>query len=273
MDLKVHRALMTGAGQGIGRACAEVFASRGADLVLFNKNPDTLKTVADRVSGEGAHVTELALERTDFERLQLEVRGICDKMLIDILVNNAGFDRPGTMAKIERSGFESVLGIHLTAPLLLIKLLLPPMKAAKRGRIINVSSIYGLIGGKREVSYSTAKAGLIGLTKSVAKEAGNDGVTVNAVMPGLTRTPTIEDFMADKYKKAIIEETPLGRMAEPEEVAKVVAFLASEDASFVTGSHSARFGRMGNLSPCHHMLFTLTPRWLFPILATRRRWI
>jgi NAD(P)-dependent dehydrogenase (short-subunit alcohol dehydrogenase family) len=110
------------------------------------------------------------------------------------------------------------------------------MRSRKWGRIVNVSSIYGLIGGKGEVAYSVAKAGVIGLTKSVAREAAADGVTVNVVLPGLTRTPTIEKFMAQKFKDAIIRETPLGRMAEAEEVARVIAFLASDDASYITAT-------------------------------------
>jgi NAD(P)-dependent dehydrogenase (short-subunit alcohol dehydrogenase family) len=110
------------------------------------------------------------------------------------------------------------------------------MRSSGWGRIINISSIYGRIGGKGEVAYSTAKAGVIGLTKSVAREAGQDGVTVNAVLPGLIRTPTIEKFMAARYKDEIISDTPLGRIAEPEEVAKVIAFLASDDASYITGA-------------------------------------
>jgi NAD(P)-dependent dehydrogenase (short-subunit alcohol dehydrogenase family) len=110
------------------------------------------------------------------------------------------------------------------------------MRSRKWGRVINVSSIYGLTGGKGEVAYSTAKAGLIGFTKSIAREASADGVTVNVVLPGLIRTPTIENFMAQKFKDAIIRETPLGRIAEPEEVAKVIAFLASDDASYITAA-------------------------------------
>ena len=235
MSLRGHKALITGSGQGIGRACAEVFASRGADLVLLDKNAETLNDVADRVGRIGIEVTARALDLTDLDRLESEVADIQKAGVIDILVNNAGFDRPGTTAKIDRQGFEAVLGIHLTVPLFLIRSLLPSMRSAGWGRIVNVSSIYGLTGGKGEVAYSTAKAGVMGLTKSVAKECGEDGVTVNAVLPGLTRTPTIEAFMADKYKEIIIAETPLGRIGEAEEVAKVIAFLASDDASFVTG--------------------------------------
>jgi len=236
MNLKGRTAFITGAGQGIGRACAEVFASRGADLVLLDKNSATLHGVCEKIGKAGRKLVPVLVDLTDTDALRRELETHCSNLTIDILVNNAGFDRPGTTSKMDKAGFEAVLGIHLTVPLLLIQFVLPSMRSRKWGRIINVSSIYGLIGGKGEVAYSTAKAGLIGFTKSIAREAGADGVTVNAVLPGLIRTPTIETFMAQKFKDAIIQETPLGRMAEPEEVARVIAFLASDDASFITAT-------------------------------------
>ncbi|MGD2125937.1 MAG: SDR family NAD(P)-dependent oxidoreductase [Desulfobacteraceae bacterium] len=236
MNLGGHRALITGAGQGIGRACADVFSSRGADLVLLDRNPKTLEDVTEFIRKKGGSVLSLPLDLVDSERLRGELEKTQSGGVIDILVNNAGFDRPGTTSKIDTEAFSSVLTIHLTVPLFLIQCLLPSMKSAGWGRIINVSSIYGLIGAKGEIAYSSAKAGLIGLTKSVAKEVGQYGVTVNSVLPGLTRTPTIEQFMAERYKEMIINDTPLGRMAEPEEVAKVIAFLASDDASFITAA-------------------------------------
>jgi len=236
MELSGHLALITGAGQGIGRACAEIFSSKGADLILLDKNPVTLSEVANNVAKTGRRIMARELDLTDTKRLHEVVEEAMSLRTIDILVNNAGFDRPGTTAKINKEGFEEVLGIHLTVPLFLIQLLLPSMRSARWGRIINVSSIYGVTGGKGEVAYSTAKAGVIGLTKSVAKEAASDGVTVNAVLPGLTRTPTIENLMGERYKQMFIAETPLGRMAEPEEIAKVIAFLASDDASYITGT-------------------------------------
>lgn len=236
MNLSGHRALITGSGQGIGKACVEVFASHGADLVLIDKNPDTLETLVADLGVSGRKVLARSLDLTDLDALRGFVGQLTEGPVIDILVNNAGFDRPGTTARIDTGDLEAVAGIHLTVPFLLIKLLLPGMRSAGWGRIINISSIYGLIGGKGEVAYSTAKAGSMGMTKSVAKEAGKDGVTVNAVLPGLTRTPTIETFMAERFKNEIIAETPLGRIGEPEEIARVAAFLASDDASFITGA-------------------------------------
>jgi 3-oxoacyl-[acyl-carrier protein] reductase len=236
MELSGHLALITGAGQGIGRACAELFATKGADLILFDKNPTALSKVAGRTAGTGRQVVTRALDLTDLEALKRAVKEVKSKGRIDILVNNAGFDRPGTIAKISTGDFLEVLGIQLVVPFMLIRLLLPDMRQTGWGRIINVSSIYALIGAKAEAAYSTAKAGVIGLTKAVAKEAGKDGVTVNAVLPGLTRTPTIETLMADKHKQAIIDNTTLGRMGEAEEIASVIAFLASDAASYITAT-------------------------------------
>jgi NAD(P)-dependent dehydrogenase (short-subunit alcohol dehydrogenase family) len=158
MDLGGHLALITGAGQGIGRACAEVFALKGADLILFDKNSKSLSETADRISGIGRQVFTRALDLTDMDVLKKAVAEAKRRGRIDILVNNAGFDRPGTSAKISTEEFLDVLHIHLVVPFALIQLLLPNMRKAGWGRIVNVSSIYALIGAKAEVAYSTAKA-------------------------------------------------------------------------------------------------------------------
>jgi len=236
MILNGHRALVTGAAQGIGRACAEELASKGAAVVLVDRNANTLAQVSAELARKGADAMTLALDLTDLDLVRTRIGELAQETLIDILVNNAGFDRPGTTARIDTPDLEAVFSIHVTVPFLLIKLLLPAMRTAGWGRIVNISSIYGLIGGKGEVAYSSAKAAVIGLTKSVAKEAGKYGITVNAVVPGLTLTPTIEHFMAEAYKQEIIDQTPLGRAGQPHEVAKVVAFLASYDSSFVTAT-------------------------------------
>jgi 3-oxoacyl-[acyl-carrier protein] reductase len=234
-DLAGRTALITGAGQGIGKACAHVFGERGAKLILMDKNRRTLPKVESELKAKGYDVAAHIIDLTYSKRLMDLLAEIEGKSPVHILVNNAGFDRPGVTRKIDLGDFNAVIGIHLGVPFLLIKLLLPGMRTAQWGRIINISSIYGTSGAKGEAAYCVAKAGVIGLTKTVAREAGADGVTVNAIVPGLIRTPPMEK-LPDRYKEPIIEQTLLGRMGEPEEVARVAAFLASDDASYVTGT-------------------------------------
>lgn len=236
MKLSGHRALITGAGQGIGRACAEVFASRGAELVILDRNGETLSEVRERLVRSGVKTLAVKADLTVESELRQGLELIdAHAGPIDILVNNAGFDHPATLSKTRKSEFESVLQVHVVAPMLLIRHVLPSMKSKRWGRILNMGSIWGLIGAKGEVAYCTAKAGVIGLTKSVAREAAPYGVTVNAILPGLIRTPTIE-AIPERFREKIIQETPLGRMAEPEEVGRVAAFLASDEASFITAA-------------------------------------
>jgi NAD(P)-dependent dehydrogenase (short-subunit alcohol dehydrogenase family) len=235
MDLNGRTALITGAGQGIGEACAELFARKGASLVLLDKNRKTLPLVADRIAAKGGKVTGRIVDLTRTGLLQRVLDEILSETSIDILVNNAGFDRPGVTTRTGKADFNAVVGIHLVVPFLLIKRLLPDMRTRGWGRIVNISSIYGLSGAKGEVAYCAAKAGVIGLTKTVAREGGPSGVTANAIVPGLIRTPPMIK-MADRYKEPIIAQTLLGRMGEPGEIATVAAFLASDDASFITGA-------------------------------------
>ena len=236
MKLKGKVALVTGAGQGIGKSIALKFAEEAADLALFDINRDSCTETARQCQTMERRCGVFVVDVTNRERVQRA----CEEVLavfggVDILVNNAGFDRGATLLKVTEDDWQAVLDVHLKGTLNCIQALAPAMIGNNYGKIVNISSIYGKSGGIAAISYSAAKGGIMGLTKSIARELGRNNINVNAVLPGLTDTPTIRE-MPDKYKKIIIEATPLRRMARPEEIANVVAFLASDESSCITGA-------------------------------------
>lgn len=230
-------ALVTGAGQGIGQATAVRLASEGAAVGVLDRNQQTVTEVARQLRDLGAGAVGLVADVADQASVAARVKELHAAFgRIDILVNNAGFDRPGAFAKLAIEDFQAVFGVHLLGAINCCKACGPFMMDQGDGRIVIVSSIYGKIGSKGEAAYCTVKAGLLGFTKSLAKEWGRRGIRVNAVLPGLTDTPTIRDFMQQKHKDDIIKETPLGRSANPSEIASAIVFLASDDASFITAA-------------------------------------
>ena len=226
-------ALVSGAGQGIGQAAALRLAREGAAVAVLDRNGDTARSTAQAIVAGGGRTVALEADVARQESVEAAFRETLDRFSrLDVLVNNAGFDRPGTLDRITNDHWNEVLGVHLTGCLNLSRLAARVMREQRSGGIVNVSSVYGKIGAKGEAAYCTAKAGLLGLTKSMARELGPHGVRVNVVLPGLTETPTIQTFMKEEYRAAIIRDTPLGRAAQPDEIA----------AAFGGGGHGASAG-------------------------------
>ncbi|MCB2228976.1 MAG: SDR family oxidoreductase [Desulfarculaceae bacterium] len=237
MDLQSEVALVTGAGRGIGLATAEKLGTSGAAVVLADMDLATAEAGALAIEGAGGRALALQMDVRSAEGWADTVNKAVKRYgPLTALVNNAGFDRPGGVAKVSQEDFQDVLEVHLISCLLGMRAALPAFEQAGRGAVVNVSSVYAKIGGHGEAAYTAAKAGMVGLTKSAAREFAKLGVRVNCVLPGLTDTPAIRGMMSDKVREKLLAETPLRRMAQPGEIANVIAFLCSNEASYVTGA-------------------------------------
>jgi len=228
-------ALVTGASQGIGRAVAVELGRRGAVLALAARNVEKLQEVADLIRGTGGVAETFALDVADEASIKACGKaGLARFGKIEILVNNAGITRDGLSMRMRRADWDDVLTTNLTGAFLMSQAVMPSMLKNRWGRIINVTSVVGETGQAGQANYAASKAGLIGLTKSLARELASRTVTVNAVAPGYIETAMTAVLTAEQ-KSAMTSLIPLGRAGTEADVAQAVAYLASEEAAYVTG--------------------------------------
>jgi len=228
-------ALVTGASQGIGRACALELAKAGATVALAARNESKLAEVAAEIAAAGGTAIPFALDVASEDSIKTGARAILDRFAkVEILVNNAGITRDDLMMRMKRADWDDVLSTNLTGAFLLTQALLRPMMKNRWGRIINITSVVGRTGQEGQVNYAASKAGLIGFTRSLAREVASRGITVNAVAPGYIETP-MTAVLDEKLRTAMIAQVPLGRPGTDIEIAQSVAFLASDAAAYITG--------------------------------------
>ena len=221
------KVLITGGSRGIGRACVERFAADGHEVFfLYYSNRDAADALALATGAQGfcADVKDSAAVQAVMDR----IGGV------DVLINNAGVSRIGLTTDVSDADWHHLLDTNLTGAFYVSRAVIPHMVRQKRGRIINIGSMWGKVGASCEVPYSASKAGLRGMTMALAKELGPSGITVNCIEPGLILTEMNASLTAED-REAICEETPLGRAGQPAEIAALAAFLASDEAGFITG--------------------------------------
>ncbi|WP_144098229.1 3-oxoacyl-[acyl-carrier-protein] reductase [Croceicoccus sediminis] len=235
-DLTGMTALVTGASGGIGSSIAVALARQGARIALSGSNGDKLRAFREQLNEEvgGDHV-EITCNLSDTTQVEELVPAAIDTLgSLDILVNNAGITRDGLMMRMKDEDWQQVIDINLSAAFRLMRAATRPMMKAKFGRIVSITSVVGTTGNPGQMNYAAAKAGLVGLSKSLAQELASRNVTVNCVAPGFIRT-AMTDVLPDAQKDALNARIPMGRMGEGEDIGAAVAYLSSKEAGYVTG--------------------------------------
>ena len=228
-------AIVTGASRGIGEAIAKQLSSCGAKIILIARNSDQLVAVKETIISNGGIAESIAGDVSNLNSISEIVTNTIDKWgRIDILVNNAGIARDNIIMRMKEDDWDSVMNINLKGCFNGIKSVARPMIKNKAGRIINITSVIGQIGNAGQSNYAASKAGIMGLTKSMAKELGSRNITVNAVAPGYITTDMTNE-LNDEVKEQLKSSIPLGRLGTPDDVANLVCFLASDEAGYITG--------------------------------------
>lgn len=233
---KDKTAVVTGASKGIGREIAIAFAKNGANVVLnYNRSEESVKEVMQRIEETGSKAIAVQADVSNPEDAKRLIQTAVEHFkTVDILVNNAGITKDMLLMRMSEEDFDQVIDVNLKGTFHCLKHAANIMLKQRRGKIINMSSIVGLAGNMGQANYAASKAGVIGLTKSAAKELASRGITVNAVAPGFIQTE-MTDALSDKIKDACIANIPLKRFGETKEVADLVCFLASDSANYITG--------------------------------------
>jgi 3-oxoacyl-[acyl-carrier protein] reductase len=236
MILKGKNAIVTGSSRGIGRAIALKFADMGANVVLnYRSDVNSVNEVIKEIEAKGVKAVAIQGDVSNFEDSKRIIDEAIEKLgSVDILVNNAGITKDSLIMRMKEEDFDKVIEVNLKGVFNCVKHAVPVMMKQKSGRIINISSVVGLSGNAGQANYAAAKAGIIGLTKSIAKEIASRGVTVNAIAPGFIETD-MTGVLSDKTKETIKLNIPLKRLGSPEDIANTAAFLASDMASYITG--------------------------------------
>jgi 3-oxoacyl-[acyl-carrier protein] reductase len=228
-------ALVTGASRGIGRACALALAASGARVAVAARNVEQLESLAAEIRSRSGEAFVAPMDLATPESIKEAIAKIArDFGPIGILVNNAGITKDGLAMRMKQPDWDAVIATNLTGAFVAIQQVLPAMMRERWGRIINISSLVGEMGNAGQANYAASKAGLIGLTKSIAQEMGSRNITVNAVAPGYVETDMTQG-LSEELKQKMIENIPLKRIGRPDDVAAAVRFLASEEASYITG--------------------------------------
>jgi len=235
MRLKGKVALITGGARGIGQAIALTFAKEGADIVVADVNLEIASKTASEIESLGVKALALEMDVTNYALVEAGINKILDKMgKVDILVNNAGITKDNLVLRMSEAEWDAVINVNLKGTFNCIKAVSRPMVKQRSGRIINIASIIGLMGNPGQANYAASKAGIIALTKTIAKELASRNINANAVAPGFIQTEMTAKLSED-VKQKMLAAIPLAKLGTPQDVANVCLFLASEESSYITG--------------------------------------